>query len=79
MLVEDKILCLAHGPIRTPRETRQPPAWCERLGTCTRHQRISVAPFAGSHTVMTRVCSDGEFNEYLPVDRDGVDSEGGEA
>ena len=65
----DKIMCLAHAHDRTPRNHKTPPAWCERYVTCLRHQAISQVPYDGSHTVKSRVCMPGQFDQFLAVDR----------
>lgn len=61
----DKILCLAHEHDRAPRKYKTPPAWCERYGTCLRHQAISQVPYDGSHAVKSRVCQPGKFDQFL--------------
>ena len=61
----DKTLCLAHAHDRTPRNHNTPPAWCERYITCLRHHAISHAPYDGSHTVKSRVCQPGKFDQFL--------------
>jgi hypothetical protein len=73
----DKRLCLAHETDNQPRKQATPPAWCERHRTCARHQAISQAPYDGSHVVATRVCQPGQHDAF--IDRDAVESEGGEA
>ena len=72
----DKILCLAHETDSAPRNSRTPPAFCDRLAACVRHQAITQAPYDGSHAVQPRVCASGRHDAF--IGRDAGDSEGGD-
>jgi len=68
MIPADKTLCLAHEHDRVVCNPRVPPAWCERLATCARHQAISRVPFDGSHHVKPRVCQAGQHDAFVAID-----------
>lgn len=71
-LAQDEPRCLGKTPEGKPNG-------CAMAYQCQRHLAIYSDPIALDIRVAGRICQPTIFNAYLPVDRIGVDSEGGEA